>query len=241
VTREHRLSEIFVTLADTLIDDFDAVEMLHYLAEACVELLPIESAGIMLADRTGSLRLTAMSSELDEALELYEIQTDEGPCIDCYRTGVAVTNVVVSESSGRWPRFAVAAEAATVRTTQALPLRLRGDTIGSMNLFSTESGILSAADLALAQALTDMATISILQERAASEKSLLAEQLQNALNSRVLIEQAKGMMAERVGGTPDEAFDRMRRYARNRGARLVDVARSVIDGTLPTEPGTSRG
>src|SRR5438105_6417695 len=165
-------------------------------------------------------------------LELFEIQSQEGPCLDCYRTGQAVLNEDLSSSQGRWPRFAGEALAAGFRTVHALPMRLRGTIIGSVNLFHVEPGDMRPADIDAAQALADVATIAILQYRAAIESQLVNEQLNHALNSRVVIEQAKGMVAEQDGVDMEHAFSLLRNHARSHNLRLADVAAAVIDGTL---------
>ncbi|WP_229715460.1 GAF and ANTAR domain-containing protein, partial [Subtercola lobariae] len=232
MTRETRLAEVFITLADTLTDDFDATDLLHYLADACVELLNVDAAGIMLTDLRGGLRLAASSSERIRNLELFELQIDEGPCLDCFRSGQPVTNATITEAEDRWPRFVGVAAEAGVRSTHALPLRLRGDVVGAMNLVSNDTTLMTDADVALGQALADMATISLLQDRSSIAKTDLAEQLQTALNNRVLIEQAKGMLAGQANITPDEAFDRIRNHARSNNNKLLTDAQNVINGTL---------
>lgn len=232
LSREARLSSVFVELADTLISEFDAIDFLHTLADRAVELLGVDAAGIMLADQRGRLRALAASTERARVLELVELQQSEGPCLDCFRTGRAVLNVDLAEHGGRWPRFGTAASEAGYRAISALPLRLRSDVIGAMNLFSAEPSALSDDDVALGQGLCDVATIGLLQERAVRYKEVLAEQLQGALNSRILIEQAKGVLAERAGLDVDEAFARMRTYSRRSRLPLHAVATEVIAGSL---------
>jgi hypothetical protein len=232
LSREAQISQLFVELADTLVDDFDVAALLHRLAESCVELLQVDAAGLMLANGRGGLGLIAWSPDSIEKLELFELQSDEGPCLDTYRSGRANVNVNVLAAQQRWPRFTAAALASHMRSTHALPLRLRGDRIGAMNLFSTTDRALSAEDIVLGQALADVATIGLLQQRAIRERSILADQLQVALNTRILVEQAKGMLAERTGLTPAETFTHLRRYARNSGQPLQVVAQRIIDGDL---------
>ena len=234
MSRESQIGRLFVTLADTLVDDFDVVELLHTLAEACVELLDVDAVGLMLADLRGGIQLVAFSPESLQSLEMFELQVDEGPCLDSFRTGEAVVNMSITNALQRWPRFTAEAHAAGIVATHALPLRLRGEIIGAMNLMSASEQMLAEADIALGQALADVATIGLLQQRAIREQSLLAEQLQTALNSRVMIEQAKGVLAERTGTTPAEAFRDLRRYARSSGTTLASVAHAVIEGTLET-------
>jgi GAF domain-containing protein len=204
------------------------------LADRCVEVLEVSDAGLMLLAPEGDLRLVASSSEAMRVVELYELQSSEGPCQDCYRTGETVMSRDLATVNGRWPNFAPVAVAAGFRSAHAIPLRLRRQVIGALNLFRTDAGTLASNDLLAGQALADMATIAILQHRAAVESQLLNEELNFALNSRVLIEQAKGVLAERAGIDVQQAFSRLRAYARNHNLRLVDVAEQVIDHALGT-------
>jgi GAF domain-containing protein len=212
--------------------DFDVVDLLTLLADRCVDVLDVDAAGLMLVAPEGDLRVMASSSEAMRVLELFELQSQEGPCLDCYRTGHPVVDQVLTVASGRWSKFTVEALAAGFHSVHAFPMRLRGTVIGALNLFHLESGAMAQVDVDAAQALADVATIAILQHRAAREAQVLNEQLNRALNSRVLIEQAKGMLAEHEGVNMDEAFSRLRNHARNRNLRLADVAREVIGGTL---------
>jgi len=230
MSREHRITQVFIELADTLVAEFEVVDFLGYLADVSVELLPVDAAGLMLADETGLLHAMASSEDQAELLELFEVQQDEGPCPDCFRTGVQVVNVDLNS----WPDFAAAAAACGYASAHALPLRLRGQVIGVLNLFRTSTEPLTDQDIALAQALSDIATIGLLHEREVRGQQMLAGQLQHALDSRVEIEQAKGMLAERAGVSPADAFAAMRSYARGNGRGLSGVAHGVLDGTLQT-------
>lgn len=229
---QQRLVEVFVQLADTLVDDYDVIDFLHTLTEVTVELLDAQAAGLMLADRRGEVQVVASSSEDSRVLELFELQYEQGPCIDSYRRGAQVTNVDAHEADKRWPGFGAAVAASRFTTVHALPMRLRTETIGAMNIFLTRSGVLSDEDIALGQGLADIASIGLMQERAVKERNVLAEQLQGALNSRVLIEQAKGMFAERHGVEVSTAFTVMRSHARKTGQPLLAVANQVIDATF---------
>lgn len=235
MTREQRLSRTFVELADTLVDDFDVVDLMVLLTERCVELLDASAAGLLLARVDGTLRVMAATSEAIGTVELFEAQNDEGPCRDCYHSGVPVSVTDLSDEAERWPRFSPVATSAGFRAAHALPLRLRGQVLGALNLFRTEPVPLSTSDIATGQALADVATISLLQSRALREVQTVAEQLEEALNSRVAVEQAKGVIAERLGIGMDEAFSRLRRFSRTRQSRLTDVAHEVIAGTLRPE------
>jgi len=232
VPREALLARTLVELADTLVADFDVVELLTRLADRCVEVLGVGAAGLMLAGPDGELRVMASSSEAMRVLELFELQAKEGPCLDCYRSGVPVMQADLATPTSRWPRFAAETLAAGFRSVQALPMRLRGTVIGALNLFQLDSGEMPKADVDSAQALADVATIAILQHRASLEAQVLSQQLRHALNSRIVIEQAKGIVAERAALDMERAFTALRSYARNHNLRLVDVAGAVIDGSL---------
>jgi GAF domain-containing protein len=232
MSRETVLTRTLVELADTLVAEFDVVDLLTLVADRCVDVLDVGAAGLMLATPEGDLRVMASSSEAMRLLELFELQSQEGPCLDCYRTGEPVVNQDLATAYGRWPRFAPEAEAVGFHSVHALPMRLRGTVIGALNLFHVEPGRMRDGDVAAAQALADIATIAILQQRASLEAQLLNEQLKGALNTRILVEQAKGMVAESEHLDMVEAFRRLRSHARNHNLRLVDVARGVIDGDL---------
>ena len=231
MTREAVLARTLVELADTLVDDFDVVDLLIRLADRCVEVLDVQAAGIMLAAPDGQLRVMASSSEAMRVLELFEIQAQEGPCLDTYRTRSPVVNQDLAAVNGSWPRFAAEALAAGFQSVHALPMRLRGSVIGALNLFRAGPGKLGPEDIDVAQAFADVATIAILQHRAAEEAQVINEQLTHALNSRIVIEQAKGMTAERLGLDMERSFTALRNHARNHNLRLADVANAVITGT----------
>jgi GAF domain-containing protein len=230
--REALLAKTLVELADTLVAEFDVVELLSRLAERCVEVLDVAAAGLMLAGPDGELRVMASSSEAMRVLELFELQAREGPCLDSFRSGRPVMDPDLATANNRWPRFAAETLAAGFRSVQALPMRLRGTVIGALNLFHVEPGEMSTADVGAAQALADVATIAILQHRASLDAQVINQQLQHVLNSRIVIEQAKGMVAERAGLNMDQAFSALRAYARNRNLRLAAVAEAVIGGSL---------
>ena len=228
--REVLIGQAFVTLADTLVDDYDVIELLDRLVGFCVQLLPADAAGIVLGDARRELRAVAASDEAAHVVELLQLQADEGPCLDCFQSATAVSVADLSEASGRWPTFVAAVEQRTdFHSVHALPLRLRGRAIGALNLFASMTGSLPEPDLALGQALADVATIGILQERAIRRGEVLTEQLQLALNSRVIIEQAKGALAQFGGLRTDVAFDHLRRYVRRHDLRLSDVARQIAE------------
>jgi GAF domain-containing protein len=232
MTREQRLGRVFVELADTLVDDFDVIDLMHLLCERSVELLDADAAGLILADQHSVLQVMASTTEEARLLELFVLQNDEGPCLDCYTTGQQITNVDLGEFSQRWPRFHAAATAAGFHSTHALPLRLRGRVIGALNLFCAQRSTLTQEDIELGQALCDIATVALLQERAIRSGEILAEQLQSALNSRIVIEQAKGILAASAGLSLNAAFSLMRDHARRNHLHLSAVAAEITTHTL---------
>src|SRR5271165_1479953 len=227
------LSETFVELTDTMVAGFDVIDFLHVLTDRSVQLLDVSAAGLLLADPRGELRVVAASSEAARLLELFQLQNDQGPCLDCFRAGQPVAAADLAADAERWPRFAAAAREAGFAAVQALPMRLRDQVIGALNLFRAEPGALDPAAIRIGQALADVATISLLHERSMRHSDILNEQLQTALNSRVIIEQAKGKLAERLGLDMAQAFSLLRDYARDRNRRLVDVAQAFVDGAEP--------
>lgn len=229
------LTEAFVRLADTLVDEFDLAEFLHALAKHAVGLLGVDSAGILLIDHNGQSRVVGASDETARTLELLELQNDEGPSLDCYRGITAVVATDPTEIAERWPVFAAAAAEHGVAAVHALPMRLRSTVIGSLNLFRFTPGQLDPVNARIGQALADIATIGLLQERAVRHRDSLAEQLQTALHGRVVIEQAKGVLSERLGVDMAAAFEMLRRYARNHSTRVTVVATGIVDRTLSVE------
>jgi GAF domain-containing protein len=234
VASQDVLTRTLVELADNLVDQFDVVDLLTLLTDRCVEAFDVSDAGLMLAaPMGGELRVMASSSVAMRDLEVYEVQASEGPCLDCYNTGEPVVNQDLEAGVARWPRFAPAALASGFRSVSALPMRLRGTTIGALNLFQAESASMSDSDLSGARAFADVATIAILQHQAADDARTLNEQLNHALNSRIVLEQAKGMLAERANLSVDEAFAWLRHHARSHNLRLVDLARGFLNGDVP--------
>jgi hypothetical protein len=229
--REQRIAETFVELADTLVADFDVIDFLQMVAARCVELLDVAATSVVLADQSGSLMAVAASDERARLLELFEVQNDEGPCRDCYRLGEAVVNVDLESARERWPQFAPQAISGGFRSANALPLRLRSQVIGALNLFDARLEGLGAGRLNLAQALADAATIGILQQRSVRQNEVVAGQLQAALTSRIVIEQAKGVRAERLQIGVDEAFAVLRGGARSRNVLLSELAREVASSS----------
>jgi GAF domain-containing protein len=229
--RETFLADTFVELAHTLVRDFDLVDFLHTLVERAVELLDADAGGIMLADRRGGLEVMAASSHEVRLVELFELQNDEGPCLEAFRSGDAVIKADPAEMLAAWPRFTPRLEQAGFASAQAIPMRLREEVIGALNVLRVAPGALTPSAMTLGRALADVATVGLVQQRSIRASELLAEQLQGALNSRVLIEQAKGVLAERSGLQVDQAFTRMRAHARRTGRSLQVVAGEVVAGS----------
>jgi GAF domain-containing protein len=233
-TREQALAATFVSLVDTLVEDYDVIELLDQLVRASVDLIGATAAGLLLDDQKGNLAVVATSSEETRLLEVFQLQTNEGPCLDCIRNSRPVASQDLSRELERWPRFVPAAVDAGFNSVAAVPMRLRDQTIGGLNLFYGAGKQFTEGERQLAQALADVATIGILQHRSAHRSSMLAEQLQGALNSRVVIEQAKGVLAERHGLSMAQAFDALRRYSRDNNLKLTEHAMAVVRESTPT-------
>jgi GAF domain-containing protein len=229
--REAALASTFVALADTLVNEFDVHDLFDRLLRTCVDVLGATTAGLMLADPHGTLQLVAASSEEMRALELFEMRNSQGPCLDAYASGQVVTVDLREEAAARrWPAFTPEAARRSVTGVAALPMRLRGDTIGALNVFHTGGRVIDSQDIAAAQALADVATIAILQRRALASSEVLAEQLQAALNDRIVIEQAKGLLAERGQVDIETAFALLRTYCRSTRVLLTQTARELVTG-----------
>ncbi len=222
-----RLAQVFVEVADTLVSEFDLIEFLQMVTTHTSDLVDARAAGLLLADSAGRLRLMAASDERVQMVELFQVQAEEGPCLDCFRQGAPVINVDLRQAGEQWPRFAPRAVEAGYHSVHAFPMRLRSEIVGALNLFSGRTGRITDANAVIVQALADVATIGLIQERTITRSELVAEQLQSALNSRIVIEQAKGAVAQIHDETPDEAFTRLRDFCRSRRLRLGDVALAV--------------
>jgi len=229
------LARTFVELADTLVEDYDPIEFLHLLAERCVSVLGVAEAGLVLADARGQLRALASSSERMHLIELIEVQRQDGPCLDCWRSGEAVHEDHLSEAVTRWPHFAPAALDAGFSSVYAVPMRLRAERLGALNLFANQDCGLAEPDQVLAQAMADVATIGILHQRFTHQREEVSEQLQVAFNTRITLEQAKGVIAEAARIDMDGAFVLLRGYARHHNLLLSEVATRVIDRDLAVE------
>jgi hypothetical protein len=233
--RYERLANAFVDLADTLVADYDVIELAQQLIDSSMTLLPIAAAGILLGDSSGELHVFASSSEQTRLLELLQVEADVGPCLEAYRTGQPVLVDDLEAEAARWPVFAERAVEYNFVALTALPLRLRSERVGALNLFRNDAGPMSAADVAVGQALADVATIGILHQRVLTRSELVNQQLQTALNTRLIIEQAKGVLAERGAIDMDRAFNLLRAHARRTNRRLVDLSRDVVDGADTTD------
>jgi GAF domain-containing protein len=233
-TRQTLTATTFVEIVDTLVSDFDVIEVLTLLTSRCVELLDAAAAGILLADSDGHLRVIGASTEQIQLLELFQVQNDEGPCLDCFRTGEVVLHSDLDTESP-WPLFAAECTKAGFASVCAVPLRLKAHTLGCLNMFMSAPGGLTDTDVALAQALADVASIAIIQDQATRDAAIREGHLQHALNSRIAIEQAKGMIAEHNRVDMDDAFSRLRAYARNHNRHLTEVAEALVAGTTSVD------
>jgi hypothetical protein len=231
-SREEWLADTFVELADTLVADFDVVEFLGLLVARCAMLLDGSEVGLAVANRQGRLRVLASSSERMRILELLEVQNEEGPCRDCYRSGDQILNQRVDAVESVWPQFVPMARDAGFQMLHAVPMKLRGHTIGAINIFDSRLRELSVHEANMTQAFADVATIGILQERGSKDQTILTTQLARALDTRVAIEQAKGVLAERLTINMDESFNLLRTHARGNNLRLTDVVLGVTSGEI---------
>lgn len=233
--RERSVTEAFVLLADSLVGVFDVVDLLNSLTEICARLLDVASAGLLLADSSGILHVIAASSEETRTLELFQLQRDEGPCLDCFRTGKAVRIPDLQNQAGRWPQFVAAAASRGLVSVHAVPMQLEKKVLGSLGLFGASVGTLNDDDLNLGQALAHVASVALVSGNATADQERLSQQLQTALNSRVFIEQAKGVIAEFAHVSMDEAFSVLRKYSRDRNLKLTEVAQGVATRILPIQ------
>jgi transcriptional regulator with GAF, ATPase, and Fis domain len=223
-----RLADVFVEVADTLVDEYDVIEFLQMVTNRTAELIGASDVGLLLADQRGRLQFMAASNEDVKRLEFFQVQINEGPCLDAFQRGEPVVNADLQDAGDRWPQFAPRAAAAGYRSVHAIPLRLRTEVIGAMGVFGTDVGRLEEADVHIAQALAHVATVGLLQEQAIRRAEVLAEQLQSALNSRIVIEQAKGAIAQSRNVSVDDAFLILRAHARRTNSRLGDVAHAAL-------------
>ncbi|MFE0749006.1 GAF and ANTAR domain-containing protein [Gordonia sp. NPDC058843] len=234
--REHKVTEAFVSIANNLVGDFDVIELLNDLTSNCADILDIASAGLLLADERATLHVVAASSEATRALELFQLQRAQGPCLDCYHSGEPVSAANLDDHRHRWPQFVDAAAAAGIVSVHAVPMRLHDFVLGALGLFGTRAGDLSGGDLDLAQALAHVASIAIVRGAPSSEDTAqISEQLSSTLHSRAALEQAKGFLAHRGDLDMDQAFDALRSYARDNQLHLSEVVRQVLTRVLPAE------
>ncbi len=232
MSREQRVIDTFVELTDTLVADFDADELLQMLAARCVELLDVEAAGVMVGMDPGQLHAVAASGRDMRQLEIFEVASEEGPSYEAFASGQPVVVYKLADLESRWPAFVPRARDLGFRAAYGFPLRLRGRTIGALNLFLSTGRRLGGADERLAQGFADAAAIALIQERSTQDAATRAEQLSYALGARVVVEQAKGILAERRGLPPFAAFELLRAHARSHNHKMRDVAQAIIDGRL---------
>lgn len=229
--REAALTSTFVQLAGSLVEDYDVIDVLDQLVHTCVKIFDVVAAGMLLDDQVGGLAVAAASSDDMRTLEVFQAQGSEGPCYDCSKAGDAVHSADLRQE-GRWPRFTPLALELGYVSVSAVPLRLRGQKVGVLGLFGARVRAITTEDERLAQAFADVAAIGLLNQRSAHRQSVLAEQLRGALDSRVVIEQAKGVLAERERVSTDEAYQRLRLHARNGNLKITQVALDVVEGRL---------
>lgn len=235
MNREREIINAFVEMSNELVDDYDVVDVLTRLTGHCAHLLDVSSAGLLLADGRGVLHLAASSSERIHHLEIFQLQRNEGPCLDCFRDGEQVLVPDMAAQEQRWPHFARAAKDVGFQSVHALPMRLTGEVLGALGLFGDEPGTLSTDDLALAQALLHVASVAIVNDRSATDRATVNSQLQRALTSRIIVEQAKGALAQAGGLSMEDAFAILRRYARDHSTKLSVTAGQVVDRELTYE------
>lgn len=233
MTREDEVVEAFLSTAGSLVAGHDVTDLLNRLTGDCARLLDVTAAGLLLADRRGALHVVAASSHVAADLEAFQSQRAQGPCHDCYQDGRPVLVSDVAAAADRWPGFVPVALEHGVRSVHAVPLRLREHVLGALGLFGSAPGELNERDLRLAQALADVATISMIQDRVADDRDAVNEQLQIALDTRVLLEQAKGVLAHSGGLAMPDAYAALVRYARDHNLRLGHVARALVERTVP--------
>ena len=233
--RERDIVRAFVDLSTDLVNDYDVLEMLSQLTTNCAALLDVASAGLLLADQRGVLHVAAASSERTQQLELFQLQRAEGPCLDCYRSGAAVIVPDMVAEQERWPEFSQAALGAGFKSVHAVPMKLRGNVLGALNLFGESVGRLEDSDLDLAQALAHVASVAIVNEKSASDHMTVNSQLQHALTSRIVVEQAKGVIAHALDLEIDDAFIVLRGYARDHGRKLSEIAHEVVNREIRGE------
>ncbi|MBF4583830.1 GAF and ANTAR domain-containing protein [Curtobacterium sp. VKM Ac-2865] len=230
--REARIVDTFATLADTLVDSYDVVELLQTLVETCADVLDVDAAGILLANTWGELEVIASTSETSRLMEVLQLDAEAGPCMRAFATGQPVVCPDIADAPAEWAAFSAGALALGVRSAHAVPLRLRATVIGTLNLFGTSTGTLSGPDLRIARAMADVATIGILHERTLREHEVVQAQLQRAIGSREVIEQAKGVVSHVKGVSIEDAFGVIRAHAVATGDRLSDVAQAIVARTL---------
>ncbi|MFF9565218.1 ANTAR domain-containing protein [Leifsonia sp. NPDC014704] len=232
LTREQGILRAFAQLADTLVADYDVVDLLQNLVDLSSRFLGATASGVMLADEHGELDVIASTSEASRLVEVMQLSAYAGPCIESFETGAVVSVADIEQVPDRWQAFRDRALEQGFAAIDAIPLRLRAQTIGTLNLFRDATGDLPEDDLVAAQAFADVATIGILHQRSLAESDAIRQQLQFALNSRIIIEQAKGVVAQTRGVPIDQAFTLIRDYARRNQRGISLVASDIVERRL---------
>lgn len=225
--RETRLLEAVVSLVDSLLEDFDVVELVTDLTRQCAQLLDVASAGLLLAGPDGQLRLVTATSGRTAELELFQLQTHEGPCLECYRTGRQLSVADLRTAARRWPGFVEAARRQGFASVHAIPMRAAGTVIGALGLFGVTPGELNPLDLAVGQTLAHVATVAILQQHGPAPETV-SIRLRDVLRQQVLVEQAKGLVHDALRVPLDEAATLLRAYARRHHRHLTDVCETLV-------------
>jgi hypothetical protein len=232
MAREDLLARTFVDLADVWTDDSNQAHVSQMVVGRCLQLFATSAAAIVLSGAETQLRISACSGDQMRRTQLFELQIGEGPCFDCYRTGRSIISADLSRQSREWPRFVPVAMKAGFRSVHALPLRVPDRTIGSLNLFGAEIGILSNADILAAEALAQATAFTILRERFSGPAEAILGNLRLSSDDHLVIEQAKGVLAGRARIHLDEAMKRIERYAHHHDLDLVAVCHQIVDGDL---------
>lgn len=239
VEPDRQLGQAVGEITDALVQDFDVVDVATQVVTSCAELVGADNVGLLVADAAGQLRLLAATSEEAHVIESFQVEGGDGPCLEAFTTGELVSAGSPGEIAGRWPHFARIAQREGIGAVFAAPLTMRGRPIGSLNVFSEAPGELDADARRKVELLAGLATVALTQAERVRDHATTVQQLQTALTSRVAIEQAKGVLIAATGVDVDEAFARLRAYARANRRRLSEVALDVVERRLDAETFTA--
>ncbi|MGW7412317.1 GAF and ANTAR domain-containing protein [Streptomyces sp. NPDC054863] len=233
ISREQHIAKAFVSLADSFAEDVDPTVLLDRLAAHCVALTSTDAAGIMMIDARGSLRTMAVSDSRAALLELFQMQSGQGPCIDAWHEQHRLDVPDLATQESRWPDFVPLARELGFRGAYALPMKVNGQGVGALNLLREDPGTLTDTELALAQALADVACVAVVRWQAdpARPHDVLT-QVQAAVSVKATIETAKGLLAAAGGIGVQEADAALHRYSRLHGMSPSDAAQQLVRRTL---------